>query len=159
MFHPWGFWFDISIGSKHFSFHVSILLLQGLPSARLARKTSQHENWKCFSPIEKSFQSLPETKNTIFFQFLSFECSPKFNKLGALFNRPILCFCFLCSVIWSLKSANWEDNVLTNSWVASNWLCRVLHSFVSPSTSSTAKDIARSLGNQSKHFSCKKIKM
>ena len=60
----WGFWFDLSIGSKHFSFHVSIFLLQGLPSARLAIKTSQHENWKHFSSIEKSHQSSQGMKNT-----------------------------------------------------------------------------------------------
>ena len=89
---------------------------------------------------------------------LSVECNPKFSKLGALFNKPILCFCLRCSVIWSLKSASWEDRVLTKSCVCSNWLWRVLHSLVSPSTSSTAKDIALSLGNQSKHFSWKSKK-
>ena len=36
------------------------------------------------------------------------------------------------------------------------WPCSVFHSFCSPSTSSTARDIARSLGNQSKHLSWKK---
>ena len=65
MFHPWGFWFDLSIGSKHFSFHISIFLLLGLPSAHPVNKTAQHENWKCFSLIEKSHWSPPGMKNTI----------------------------------------------------------------------------------------------
>jgi len=54
MFHHWGFQFDLSIGSKHFSFLVLIFLLQG---ACLVRKTSQHESQKCFLPIENSYRS------------------------------------------------------------------------------------------------------
>ena len=62
MFHPWGFWLDLSIGSKHFSFHVSIFLLLGLPSAHQVRKISQNANWKCFLPIENPYQSLSGMK-------------------------------------------------------------------------------------------------
>ena len=83
------------------------------------------------------------------------EFNPKFNKLGALLRSPIRCFCFRCSVIWSRRSANCEDSVLTNSCVASNWLWSVRHSVVSPSSSTWAKEMARRRGNQSKHFSWK----
>ena len=68
MFHLWGFWFDLSIGSKHFSFHVLIFLLPDLLSARLVRKKTQHENWKL--SIEKSYQSLHWMKNTISILFI-----------------------------------------------------------------------------------------
>ena len=91
-------------------------------------------------------------------------------------SPPIRCLCFRCSVIWSLRSASCEESCWTSVWVWSNWnntedgwflftcLChltwpwRVFHSFCSPSTSSTARDIALSLGNQSRHLSWKKIK-
>ena len=65
---PWGFWFILSIGWKHFRFHVLIFLLPGLPSARSVRKTSQHENWKRLLPIGKSYRSSPGMKNTIFYK-------------------------------------------------------------------------------------------
>ena len=44
MFQP--FWFNLSISSKHFSFHVLIFILLSLPLAHLVRKTSQVSTWK-----------------------------------------------------------------------------------------------------------------
>ena len=79
--------------------------------------------------------------------------APMLSRLGALVSSPILCFCFLCSVIWSRRSDSCEDRVLTNSCVASSWLCSDLHSFCSPSTSSTAREMARRRGNQSRQRS------
>ena len=108
--------------------------------------------------------------------------SKNLHKLHRLYlnilHPPILCLCFLCSVIWSRRSASCEDSCCTSFCVwssctktelASNgptftrdyhlappptcpW--SVFHSFCSPSTSSTAREMARSLGNQSRHLSC-----
>ena len=52
MFHLWGFLFNLSIGSKCFSFHVSIFLLIGLPSKKniSTRKLKKLlANWKVLS--------------------------------------------------------------------------------------------------------------
>ena len=55
MFHPWEFGVDLSIDSKHFSFHISIFLMLGLPLAHPIIKTSQHVNSKHILPNEKSY--------------------------------------------------------------------------------------------------------
>ena len=70
MFHPWEFLIELSFGSKHFSFHVLIFLLLGLPSACPVRKTSQYENLKYFLTIEKSCRSPPGMKNTTLLMYL-----------------------------------------------------------------------------------------
>ena len=53
---------NYKIATKHFSFHVLVFLLLSLPLACPVKKASQHENWNCFAPILKSYQSPPGWK-------------------------------------------------------------------------------------------------
>ena len=49
-------------------------------------------------------------------------------RLGAELSRPILCLCFLCSVIWSRRSASCEDSCCTSFCVWSSCTKTVLAS-------------------------------
>jgi hypothetical protein len=46
------------LNSFTFQFSCFDLFITRLAISSLVRKTSQHENWKCFSPIEKSYHTL-----------------------------------------------------------------------------------------------------
>ena len=66
MFHPWGdFNLTFQLPQRILSFQVSIIFSQSLPLAHSVIRWSQLENWKCFSPMEKSHWSPPWMKNTI----------------------------------------------------------------------------------------------
>ena len=54
---PGDFNSTFQLAQRIFSFQFSIILLQSSPLARSVIKWSQLENWKCFSPMEKSHQS------------------------------------------------------------------------------------------------------
>ena len=48
--------------------------------------------------------------------------------LTHILHSPILCLCFLCSVIWSRRSASWEDSCCTSFCVWSSCTKTVLAS-------------------------------
>ena len=126
MFHPWGFWFDLLIGSKHFRFHVSIFLLLGLSSAHPVRKTSQNENT---SRQLKSLISHPQRRKITFFPI--FQNIKKYCKLVyyAMKNKPHryktkldIQSGFLISLYTYLhpKGPWWKAACLSNMWLEYN---------------------------------------